>query len=168
MSSLLFGCSGRTNGAAFSRPLWKSSKPSGISGPTETTLFIEGESGSESMICWVITSSPRADDHLDIGGIRTIDDIFLCQQVGSRDHHCSQFMQRDNREPEFITAFQYQHDHITVADPQRLEISGSLVGILFQVGKGEVYVFPLGRLSSTAQSYRVLLPPMHLLRHIRS
>ena len=85
----------------------------------------------------------RADDHLDIGGIRTIDDIFLCQQVGSRDHHCSQFMQRDNREPEFITAFQYQHDHITVADSQRLEISGSLVGIFFQVGKGEVYVFPL-------------------------
>ena len=85
----------------------------------------------------------RADDHLDIGGIRTIDDIFLCQQVSSGDHHSSQFMQRDNREPEFITAFQYQHDHITVADPQRLEIGGCPVGLFLQVGKGEIDMFPL-------------------------
>ena len=58
MSSLLFGCSGRTNGATLLRPLWKSSNPSGISGPTETRLLIEGESGKESMTCWVITFSP--------------------------------------------------------------------------------------------------------------
>ena len=83
------------------------------------------------------------NDHLDIGCIRTIDDIFFRQQMGCRDHHGSQFMQCDNREPEFITAFQYQHDHVAVPDSQRLEISGCPVGVFLQVGEGEVDMFSL-------------------------
>ena len=60
MSSFVFGCSGFTNGAAPWIPLWKSSNPSGISGPTLTSLCTVGQSGIASMICLVITSSPAA------------------------------------------------------------------------------------------------------------
>jgi hypothetical protein len=47
-------------------------------------------------------------------------------------------MQCDDREPELITAFEYQHHHIAMSDPQGLEIRSRLVRIPFQVGKRKI------------------------------
>ena len=52
------------------------------------------------------------NDHLYIGGIATVYDVFLGKQMGCRDTYCADFMQGDDREPEFVTAFEYKHDHV--------------------------------------------------------
>ena len=52
-------------------------------------------------------------------------------------------MEGDNREPELITTFQDQHDHISTPNTQRLEIGSGLVGISFHIGKGEIDVFTM-------------------------
>ena len=52
-------------------------------------------------------------------------------------------MQCDNREPEFVTAFQDQHHHIAMSDSQRLEIGSRLIGVFLQIGKGEINMFAL-------------------------
>ena len=50
-------------------------------------------------------------------------------------------MQCDNREPEFVTAFQDQHDHIAMSYPQRLEIGSRLIGVFLQICKCEINMF---------------------------
>ena len=57
-SEFSFTFSGLTNGAAFSIPLVKSSKPSGISGPTEITCSSVGQSGFASATWSSTTFSP--------------------------------------------------------------------------------------------------------------
>ena len=58
----------------------------------------------------------RANDHLDIGGVRPVHDILLGQQVRGGDHYRPQFMQGDDGEPELIATFQDQHHHIAPSD----------------------------------------------------
>ena len=73
-----------------------------------------------------------ADNHLDIGCIATIHDVFLGQQVSGRNHDRTQLMQGDSREPEFDTALQDKHDHIAMANAQALEIRSSSIGLFLQ------------------------------------
>ena len=60
MSSLAFTRSGRTKGAAFSMPAWKSRNPSGTSGPTLISSSVVGLSGMAAAMWSVITRSPAA------------------------------------------------------------------------------------------------------------
>ena len=79
-------------------------------------------------------------NHLDTGSLTTIHNIFLCQQVCSRDDHCSQLVQSNDRKPEFIPAFQNQHDLISMTDSQTLEIGGGHVSIFLQVRIRKLYM----------------------------
>ena len=56
------------------------------------------------------------DNHFDVGGIVTVDNVFSGQQMGGRDSHSSNLVQGDDGEPKFIPAFQYKHDHVSVSD----------------------------------------------------
>ena len=89
--------------------------------------------GFDNMISNHILSC--TNNHLDIGSIATVNDILLGQQVSSRNSHRSQFMQSDDTEPELNTTFQYEHDHIAMADTQTLEIRSRSIGFFLQFGK---------------------------------
>jgi len=56
------------------------------------------------------------DDALDPGHVAAVDDILFGQQVGRGDHHRPQFVQREDREPEFVAALENQHHRIALAD----------------------------------------------------
>ena len=57
------------------------------------------------------------------------------------NHHGTEFMKGNDREPELITAFKDKHHLITAPDTERLEIRCRLVAVLLHVGKREVKVF---------------------------
>ena len=52
-------------------------------------------------------------------------------------------MQGDDREPEFVTAFEYKHDHVAPFYSQWEEKSGGFVALAFDVGKCEIDVVVL-------------------------
>ena len=60
ISSLAFTRCGRTKGAAFAIPAWKSRNPSGISGPTLISSSVVGLSGMAAATWSAITRSPAA------------------------------------------------------------------------------------------------------------
>ena len=79
----------------------------------------------------------RRDDGLDPGRIAAVDNVLFGQQVGRRDHHRAQLVQRQNREPELVAALEDQHHHIALSDAEALEIRGRAVAFALDVGKGE-------------------------------
>ena len=83
------------------------------------------------------------DYHFNVCGVAAVYDVFLRQQVGGGNHHCTEFVQCHNAEPEFITAFQYQHHHVSVPDAEALEIGSRHVCVPFHVGKGKLPAFAL-------------------------
>ena len=83
------------------------------------------------------------DDRLDVGRVAAIDDIFVGEEVGRRDHHCSDLVEGDDGEPELIAAFQDQHDHVTLPDAEGLKIGGGLVRLTLHVRECEIYVLAL-------------------------
>ena len=80
------------------------------------------------------------DNHLYVGRVAAVDDVFLGEQVGGGYAHGSDFVQCDNREPELIAAFEYEHHHVAAFDAERQEKRGGLVAFALDVGKGEVDV----------------------------
>ena len=75
------------------------------------------------------------DNHFDVCGIATIYNILLSKQVCGGNNNRAQFVQCDDAEPEFITAFENQHYHITMSNAEALEIGGCHICITFHVGK---------------------------------
>ena len=131
---------GRSNGAAASMPAWKSSQPSGTVGPIDTRYFSEGESATERSTCPMTALFAYGDNHLYIGGVAAVYDVFFGEQVGGRYAHGAYLVQGDDGEPEFIAAFEYEHHHVAALDAQRLEKRGRLVALSLDVGKGEIDV----------------------------
>lgn len=81
-----------------------------------------------------------ADYHFDVGGIATVNDVLLRQQVRGGDNYGTELVQRNNAVPELETALQYQHHHVAMTDAEALEIRGGHVGIAFHVGEAELPV----------------------------
>ena len=59
--------------------------------------------------------------HLDGSGFAAVDDVLFREQVSGRDGYSPDFVQGYDREPEFVAAFQYQHDLVSAAYAQALE-----------------------------------------------
>ncbi len=83
------------------------------------------------------------DDGLDRRGIAAVDDILLGKQVGGGDHHGSEFVEREHREPEFIASLEDQHHGVALSDAEASEIGGRAVALALQVGEGEALFTPL-------------------------
>ena len=54
------------------------------------------------------------DDGLDIGCLVTVRQVLDLQLVGRRNRHGTDFVQGQDGEPEFIMAFQDQHDGVAL------------------------------------------------------
>ena len=67
----------------------------------------------DDMLCDLFFAG--SNNHFDVCGITAVYNIFLCQQVSGRNNRSTQFVQSDDAEPEFITAFQDKHYHIPTA-----------------------------------------------------
>ena len=76
----------------------------------------------------------------DFCRIETIFVVVLCQQIGRGNGYCAQFVQAQDREPELITAFQYQQYRVAFFDAQRLEEIGGSVGHFGHILEGEDFL----------------------------
>ena len=83
----------------------------------------------------------RSNNHFDSSGLAAVNDIFLSQQVGSRNHYCPYLVKGNDREPEFITAFQNQHHLVAMSDTQTLEVRSRHIGIFFQISISKLNMF---------------------------
>ena len=83
------------------------------------------------------------DDGLDRGASVAVDDVFLSQHVGGGDDDGPYLVQGQHDHPPLVAAFQYEHHWVVLADAQRLQIGGSLVGLLSQLAEGGTYLLAL-------------------------
>ena len=74
-----------------------------------------------------------ADDSLHACCIVAVNDVVLGKHVGSRDGNGAQLVETEHGKPPLIVTLQNQHYLIIVTDAETLEVSGSLVALLFQV-----------------------------------
>ncbi|OAV75832.1 hypothetical protein Barb7_00525 [Bacteroidales bacterium Barb7] len=102
---------------------------------------------------------PYANNHLDVRRIVPVGYILFRQQMSSRYDHRPQLVQGNNGKPELIPPLQYQHHHIAVPYPQRLEISRRPVRICLYIGKGEINMFPLVVCPANSPFLRSFLRP---------
>ena len=70
-----------------------------------------------------------------------IDDVFVCQQIRSRNHHRTNLMQGDDKRPELIATFQNTHHHVVLLDADSGEVRHDVVAHPFDVGKRETTLF---------------------------
>ena len=77
------------------------------------------------------------DNHLDAGGLRTVDDVFRREQVGGGDDDGADFVEGDHADPYFDALLEDEHDGVAFADALRFEEIGRLVGHALQVAEGE-------------------------------
>jgi hypothetical protein len=82
-----------------------------------------------------------ADDHLDIGSIVTVDDVFGGEKVCSGDDDGAEFMQGNDGIPELLPAFEDDHDFVAMPDTEGLEKGSCTVAEVFDLGKREIAVF---------------------------
>ena len=85
----------------------------------------------------------RADNHLDVCGVATVDDVLLRQQVGGGDDDGAQLVEGHDAEPELVAALQDEHHHVAAADAEALEVAGRHVGIALHVAEAELTVLAL-------------------------
>ena len=85
----------------------------------------------------------RRHDRLDPGHVAAVNDVLLGQQVGRGNHHRPQLVQREDREPEFVAAFENQHHRVALADAEAPEPRGRAVALAFEVGEGELNLLAL-------------------------
>ena len=85
----------------------------------------------------------RADNHLDVCSVATVDDIFLREQVGGGDDDGAQLVEGHDAEPELVAALQDEHHHVAAADAEALEVAGRHVGIALHVAEAELTVLAL-------------------------
>lgn len=82
-------------------------------------------------------------DAFDAGHVAAVDDVLFGQQVGRGDHHRPQFVQREDRKPEFVAAFENQHHRVALADAEAPEPRSRAVALAFEVGEGELNLLAL-------------------------
>ena len=104
------------------------------------------------------------NDRLDARGIITIGDILVGEQVGGRDGHGTQLVQRQDGLPELDVALEDQHHHVSLADAQRLKKGCGPVGEFFQCSKSEILVCSL--VVGPAESPFIGMGAGPLIRHI--
>ena len=100
-----------------------------------------------------------ADDGLNVGRIGAIDDVFLRQQMGGRDSHRAELMQRNDGEPELVASLKDQHHFVAAAYAERLEIGGGTIRSLLDLCKCEVDVFAVIVRPAEGASRRLLCGP---------
>ena len=83
------------------------------------------------------------DNHLDVGSIAAIDNIFLGEQVGGGDDHSTQLVECQDAEPELYAPLEDKHHHVAATNAQLLEVGGRQVTVVLHVGKGVLAVFAL-------------------------
>ena len=100
-----------------------------------------------------------ADDRLYVGRIGAIDDVLLRQQMGGRDGHGAELMQRNDGVPELVAPLEDQHHFVAAAYAERLEIGGGTIRSLLDLCKGEVDVFAVIIRPAEGASRRLLFGP---------
>ena len=63
-----------------------------------------------------------ADNRLDICAVVTVDYILAGKHVRGRDCHSANLAEGHHCKPELIAALQHYHNHISLPDPERLEV----------------------------------------------
>ena len=106
----------------------------------------------------------HSHDGTDRSRLATIDDIFVSEQVGGRDSHCSEFMECGDGKPELVATLHYQHHHIATAYAQLLEICRGLVALALDVGKREL--LNIASLVGPKQGFAVGLNARPFVHHI--
>lgn len=81
------------------------------------------------------------DDHLDIGGIIAIYDVFSREEVGGGNDDGAEFVQGDDGVPKSLSAFENDHDLVAMPDAECLEVGSGTVAEVFDLGKGEIAMF---------------------------
>ena len=100
-----------------------------------------------------------ADDRLYVGRIGAIDDVLLRQQMGGRDGHGADLMQRNDGVPELIAPLEDQHHFVPAAYAERLEIGGGTIRSLLDLCKSEVDVFAVIVRPTESAPRRLLFGP---------
>ena len=104
---------------------------------------------------WVV----HTDNGLHRGTGIAIYDVMLCQHVGGRNYDGAYLAEGEHHDPPFIAALQNQHHGVVFADAQCLQITGSLISLLFQFSVGGTDLFALIVSPEDGQLLRCLLSP---------
>ena len=81
------------------------------------------------------------DNRRHAGTLEPVQEIFGGQQMGCRNRNCAQLMQSQNRKPELVMPFEYQHDPVTAADTLFLKKGCGTGSVLADLSKGEAALF---------------------------
>ena len=101
----------------------------------------------------------HTDNGLDRGTGVTIDDIFLGQHVGGRNHDGTDLAQGEHDDPPLIAALQDEHHGVVLADAKRHQIGSGLIALLLQLSVGCANLVTLIVRPQEGQFLRGLLSP---------
>ena len=101
----------------------------------------------------------HTDDSFHRGTGIAIDDIMLCQHMGSRNHDGTDLTEGQHDDPPLIASLQDQHHRIVLANAKCLQVAGSLVGLLLQLSVGRTDLLSLIVGPEDGQLLRGLLSP---------
>ena len=110
-------------------------------GPVEMRYFSDGHFGRVDVFKHDVVA--YGNDGFDVGRLAAVDDVFCRQQMGGGNGGGSDFVERDDGEPELVAALQYEHHHVATANAERCEKRCRLVTLALDVGKRELYLLAL-------------------------
>ena len=100
----------------------------------------------------------------------TVYDVVVGQQIRSRNHHGTDFVQGYDKRPELIAAFQDTHHHIVFLNTDSCKVRHDVVAHSLHVGKRIVALLALVVRPKQGQFIGLLLSPTvhHVIREVEA